>query len=103
MSDDAKPAKVRLTDGLGAATLTSWIMHDNHTFTKLPADSDAAYALAMKCFDDDGGWVDLCGTWSDERTNPQRRRPPSLQAHGRETRAAFAEAAMKWLQANPSV
>lgn len=82
-------------------TLTRWIMHDNHTFTKLPADNDVAYALAMKCFDDDGGWVDLCGTWSDERTSPRRSRPVSLQAHGLETRAEFAAAALKWLQENP--
>ena len=102
MNDDVTPREVGSTEGLGAPLLTRWIMHDNHTFTKLPADNDIAYALAIKCFDDDGGWVNLCGTWSDERTNPSRRRPVSLHAHGRETRATFAEAALKWLQANPS-
>lgn len=90
-----------LSEGLGATHLTRWLMHDNHTFTKLPADSDAAYALAMQCFDADGGWIDLCGTWSDERTNPSRMRPLSLQGNARETRAEFAEAALRWLQENP--
>lgn len=84
-----------------APVLSRYVMHDNHTFTKLPADNDVAYALAMKCFDDDGGWVDLCGAWSDERTSPRRRRPVSLQAHGPETRAEFAAATLKWLQENP--
>lgn len=84
-----------------APVLSRYVMHDNHTFTKLPADNDVAYALAMKCFDDDGGWVDLCGAWSDERTSPRRRRPVSLQAHGLETRAEFAAATLKWLQENP--
>ena len=102
MRDDvAGPDGSALSEGLGAPYLTRWVMHDNHTFTRLPADGVEAYALAMKCFDEDGGWIDLCGTWSDERTNPYRRRPVSLQARGRETRAAFAEAALKWLHANP--
>lgn len=102
MSEElAGPLEVRSNDGLGAAHLTRWVMHDNHTFTRLPANSDEAYALAMRCFDEDGGWIDLCGTWSDERSNPERRRPRSLQAHGRETRAEFAAAALRWLQANP--
>jgi len=83
-----------------APVLSRYVMHDNHTFTKLPADNDAAYVLTMVCFDDDG-WVSLCGAWSDEHTAPRRRRPVSLQAHGRETRAEFAEAARRWLQENP--
>ena len=102
MEQSNPPTTVGSNAGLGAATLTRWVMHDNHTFTKLPADNDAAYSLAMECFDADGGWIDLCGTWSDERTSPERRRPLSLQSHGRETRATFAEDALKWLHANPS-
>jgi hypothetical protein len=102
MTDQASgPVEVLSNDGLGAARLTRWVMHDNHTFTRLPFDSDAAYALAMKCFDDDRGWIMLCGTWSDERENQARRRPESLMAHAVETRATFAELAMRWLHANP--
>jgi hypothetical protein len=101
MSDsDSGPLEVRSSAQLGAA-LTRWIMHDNHTFTKLSADDSAAYELAMQCFDDDGGYVDLCGTWSDERDTPNRRRPKSLQSGSRDTRAEFAEAALRWLHANP--
>ena len=101
MTNDATPGNVPLNDGLGAVRLTRFVMHDNHTFTRLPADNDDAYAIAMSCFDRDGGWVDLCGTWSDERTNPERRRPKSLQSGSRETRSEFAEAALRWLHEHP--
>ncbi len=85
-----------------AARLTRWVMHDNHTFTKLPSDNDEAYKIAMECFDRDGGYIDLCGTWSDERTNPNHRvRPKCLQSGSRDTRAAFADDALLWLHANP--
>lgn len=99
---DPGPGGSELSAVLGALRLTRWVMHDNHTFTRLPAHNESAYAIAMQCFDDDGGWIDLCGTWSDEAQNPNRKRPESLQGGSRETRAVFAEAALRWLHANPS-
>jgi hypothetical protein len=86
--------------------LNRWVMHDNHTFTSLDANDGAAFAKIMECFDNDRGWIMLCGTWSDERRerrDQNRRRPEPLNAHGVETRAKFVEEAQQWLQANPGV
>lgn len=84
--------------------LNRWVMHDNHTFTSLDANDGAAFAKIMECFDNDRGWIMLCGTWSDERRGPdRRRRPEPLNARGVETRAKFVEEAQQWLQANPGV
>lgn len=81
--------------------LERWVMHDNHTFTRLPSDDEAAHALVMKCFDEDRGYISLCGTWSDEGTNQARRRPKMLLAGAVGARTDFEQAAKYWLHANP--
>lgn len=102
-AQDAEIQRLKATETVAtnAATLTRWVVHDDHTFTKLPADNAKAHAAAMQCFDDDDGYVGLCGTWNDEqRGNRARPRPPMLHAGNRETRDAFSDEAMRWLEEN---